>query len=285
MEYFLQILSNTIVLGSLYALLALGFNFLYSANKFFDISYAAYLVVASYSYLALSKMNLPILITFIFAIMVTFLFSFIIERSLYKKLRHKKSSGAVMMIASLGVLTVTQALVAMIFTSNVQTLSSENNVYSIISIAITDVQLVIIIGTLIAYISTYLYLKYSIFGIQLRAVADNEELAMTVQLPVNKVRLIATLTGVAIGGMAAILYSMDTSLDPYTGMSLLLKGVIVAILGGLGGFMYGLVGAFILAIVENLSIWYIGGEWKDAISFSVLILILLFRPNGLFKKI
>jgi branched-chain amino acid transport system permease protein len=77
---------------------------------------------------------------------------------------------------------------------------------------------------------------------------------------------------------------MDTSLDPYIGMSLLLKGVIVAILGGLGNFMYGLIGAFILAILETLSIWYVGGEWKDAIAFFVLIVILLFRPTGILKK-
>lgn len=284
MEYFLQVASNTIVLGSLYALLALGFNFLYSANKFFDLSYASYLILGTYSYLALSKIHLPVIVTLVLSIVITVLFSLIVENFLYRNLRHKKSSGSVMMISSLGILTVIQAVASLIFTSNVQTLSASNTTLMFFGVAITYVQIVMIIFALLAYTLTYLFLRKSSFGIQLRAIADNEELAISSQLPIKKVRLIATCVSVIIGATAAILYAMDTSLDPYVGMNLLLKGIIVAILGGLGNFMYGLIGAFILAILENLSIWYIGGEWKDAIAFLVLIVILLFRPTGLLKK-
>ncbi len=272
------------MLGSLYALLALGFNFLYSANKFFDLSYAAYLIFGAYSYLAFSKIGLPIGFTFVFAILVTILFSYVIERFLYRNLRHRKSSSAVMMISSLGILTVIQALAAIIFTSDIQTLGVSSTAFRFFGIVITDIQIAMIVVVLIAYTLTFIFLRRSTFGIQLRAISDNEELAVTSQLPVHRVRLMATCISVSIGTIAAILYSMDTSLDPFMGMNLLLKGVIVAILGGLGGFMYGLIGAFMLATIENLSIWYIGGEWKDAIAFFVLIVILLFRPMGLFKK-
>jgi branched-chain amino acid transport system permease protein len=68
------------------------------------------------------------------------------------------------------------------------------------------------------------------------------------------------------------------------GMSLLLKGAIVAIISGLGGITYGIVGALVLAILENSAIWYIGGEWKDAVAFLALIIILLWRPTGILKK-
>lgn len=284
MEYLLQIISNTFVLGSLYAILALGFNFIYSANKFFDLSYASYLLIGTYSFLAISKIHFPIIITFIFAVFITVVFSLVVEIFLYRGLRKKKSSGAVMMISSLGILTVVQALIALIFTSNVETLSVSTATFTFFGVAITYVQLAMIIFTLSVYVLGYFFLSKSTFGIQLRAVSDNEELAMSSQLPIKKVRIIATCIGVAVGTTSAILYAMDTSLDPYVGMNLLLKGVIVAILGGLGNFIYGLVGAFILATLENLSIWYVGGEWKDAVAFFVLIMILLFRPSGLLKK-
>lgn len=284
MEYTLQIALTTILLGSVYALLALGFNFLYSANKFFDLSYASYLLVGTYSYFALSKTHLPLLIIFTLSIFITILFSFIIETYLYRNLRKKKSSNAVLMVSSIGILTVVQALAALIFTSNVETLNVSNTTLTIFGVVITYVQIAIIISMLVAYVLTYFFLKNSTFGIQLRAVSDDEELAITSQVPIKKVRLIATGISVIIGTTVAILYAMDTSLDPYIGMNLLLKGVVVAILGGLGNFMYGLIGAFILAILKNLSIWYIGGEWKDAIAFLVLIMILLFRPTGLLKK-
>ena len=91
MEYFFQIASNTLILGSLYALLALGFNFLYSTNKFFDLAYAAYLALGAYAYLAIAKAHLPLSVTFILAILFSLLFAYVIEKFLYQELRKKKS--------------------------------------------------------------------------------------------------------------------------------------------------------------------------------------------------
>ncbi len=284
MEYLLQITLNTVVLTSLYALLALGFNFLYSTNKFFDLAYASYLILGTYSFLTISKAHLPLVITFVLAVLFSVLVAVAVEKYLYSPLRNKKSSGAVMMIASLGILTVMQALVALIFTSDVQTLSASNVTITIYGVIISSVQATIITLAVLTYSVGYFLLKKSSFGVQLRAVSDNEELATTSQLPVKKVRLIATVIGVALGVTASILYGMDASFDPYTGMSLLLKAVTVAIIGGLGSIMYGAIGAVFLAVVETLSVWYIGGEWKDAIAFFVLIIILLFRPTGILKK-
>lgn len=283
MEYFLQIASNTVILGSLYAILALGFNFIYSTNKFFDLSYAAYLIIGAYSFFTLSKISLPLPVTFVLSILFTVLCAYIVEKFLYRELRKKKSSGAVMMIASLGILTVVQAVIVIIFTSNIQTLSASNTTLAFFGITVTYVQVAMVIFAVVAYLLSYILLSKTSFGIQLRAVSDNEELAITSQLPVAKIRIIATLIGVSLGVISAILYGMDTSIDPYMGMQLLLKGTIVAIIGGLGSMMYGAVGAIILAIVENLAIWYIGGEWKDAIAFLILIVILLWRPTGILK--
>ncbi len=284
MEYFLQIAANTVILAALYSLLALGFNFLYSVNKFFDLSYAAYLVLGSYTYFLVSKAHLPTLVTFFISLVVAVLFALVVEKFLYKHLRERKSSGSVMMIASLGTLTVAQATVALIFSSNIQTLSTGGEAIRWFGIAVTPVQLCLILGAAVAYGLTYVLLSRSRIGIQLRAIADNEELAITAGLPLQNVRTLATAAGVLIGVTGAILYGMDTSIDPYMGMQLLLKGTIVAIIGGLGSLMYGVSGAIVLATIENLAIWYIGGEWKDAIAFLLLIVILLWRPTGILKK-
>lgn len=87
-----------------------------------------------------------------------------------------------------------------------------------------------------------------------------------------------------IAGLAGILYGLDTGIEPTMGLSLLLKGVIASIIGGIGNVYGGVLGAFLLGFVENFGIWKISGEWKDAIAFVVLILFLLFRPNGLMRK-
>ena len=284
MDYILQIIASTAVLGALYALLALGFNLLYSTNKFFDLSYAAYLIIGAYAYLALATFGLPLWATFASALFATLLVAYLVETLLYAGLRHKKSSPAVMMIASLGILTVVQGIIALIFTSNIQTLSATNRTLSLGWFTMSDVQLALILCAVLAYIASYIVLKKTHFGIQLRALADSEELATTSGLPVKKIRLITTLLGVAIGATAAILYGMDTSFDPYTGMQLLLKGVVVAIISGLGSITYGAVGALLLAVVESLVIWHLGAEWRDAVAFLILISILLVRPTGILKK-
>ena len=262
MEYFLQIALNTVVLSSTYALLALGFNFLYSTNKFFDLSYASYLILGDYLFLVLSKAHMPFTITVFLTIILTILFGLAIETLLYAKLRVKKSSGSVMMIASLGALTVTQALLAILFTSNVQTFGTEIKVLPLTTLSITFVQATMVVVAVGIYLCVYIILKRTRFGLQLRALSDNEELATTSYLPIKKIRYVALSLGVATGVIASVLCAMDTSFDPYTGMSLLLKGVIVAIIGGLGNMLYGAIGAILLATIETAAVWYIGVNGK-----------------------
>lgn len=308
MDYLLQIILNTVVLGAMYSLLALGFNLLYSHNKFFDLSYAAYMLIGAYSYLFLSKtlsgQGFSSILVFLLAIIVAVLFSLVIEKYLYRKLREKKASGSVMMIASLGVLTVAQAIIAILFSSNIQTLSTGSQSISLtipdtilnsdISTLVTDtdsvhsvyftyLQIYIVVSAIALYMLTYFVIKKSKYGMRLRAVSDNEELALASGVDINKIHIWTTVAASAIGATIVIMYGMDTSIDPYMGMSLLLKGVIVAIIGGLGYMMYGAAAALLLAIIETAAVWYIGGEWKDAVAFLVLILLLLIKPTGIFS--
>ena len=77
---------------------------------------------------------------------------------------------------------------------------------------------------------------------------------------------------------------MDTSIEPLMGLGLLLKGIIAAIVAGLGSITFGILGALLLATSENAAVWYISGEWKDAVAFLILILVLLVRPQGILQK-
>ena len=124
-------------------------------------------------------------------------------------------------------------------------------------------------------------LKYSRWGKAVRAVADDAEVADIVGINSSRVTMLVFLIGGMIAGAAGIAVGFDTGIEPTMGMSLLLKGVIAAIIGGIGN-VYGVVlGAFLLAFVENLGAWQFSGEWKDAIAFAVLIVFLLFRPRGI----
>jgi branched-chain amino acid transport system permease protein len=129
-----------------------------------------------------------------------------------------------------------------------------------------------------------LIFRYTIFGKAVKAIGDDEEVSKIVGINTEKIIGWVFFIGSAIGGLAGILIGFDTGIEPTMGLSLLLKGVIACIIGGIGNVYGGVLGAFLLAFIENFGIWQISGEWKDAIAFIVLILFLLFRPRGILRK-
>jgi branched-subunit amino acid ABC-type transport system permease component len=284
MEYFLQIGVNTLVLASLYAIIALGYNLLYGMNRFFDMTYAGYMVLGAYGYFAINKIGLGIFPTLLLTFISVAALSYLCERFLYTVLRQRQSTAVVMMVTSLGVLTIIQGIIAMVFTSNIQVLGSTSKVFRLGDVVFTDIHIVTITSALLMYIVTWYVLSRTKFGVQLRAVSENEELARASGIQVPQIRLIVTVTASIIGAIAGILYGMDTSIEPLMGLGLLLKGIIAAIIAGLGSISFGIAGAILLATSENAAVWFISGEWKDAVAFLILIIVLLVRPQGILQK-
>jgi branched-chain amino acid transport system permease protein len=128
------------------------------------------------------------------------------------------------------------------------------------------------------------FLKYTTFGKAVKAVSDDEEVAQVVGINTNRVIAWVFFIGSAIAGLAGILVGLDTGIDPAMGLNLLLKATIACIVGGIGSLWGGVVGAFAIGLIENFGIWKIPGVWKDAISFGLLIVFLLFRPHGLARR-
>ena len=282
-----QLIANSIIAGAIYMMVALGFNLIYGTVKFFDIGYGALTTVGGYVvFLLYKKLGLDLSLSIALGILFTGFIGYLVNALVYKKLRDRRASGMVLLVASLGVLTVLQAIVAMIFSSQFQTLSigGSSKVYEILGAIITQVQLVILITGLLIMIVLGLVLKKTMFGKAVSAVADDEEVAKIVGINTNKIIGMVFFIGSMIAGLAGIFVGFDTGIEPTMGMSLLLKGVIASIIGGIGNIYGGVLGAFLLGFVENFGIWKISGEWKDAIAFGLLIIFLLFRPSGILKK-
>jgi branched-chain amino acid transport system permease protein len=192
----------------------------------------------------------------------------------------------VLLVAALGVFTAIQAFIAILFSSQFQTLSSvgSSKTYDIFGGIITETQLIILIAGFVVMGGLALFLNKTIFGKAIKAVSDDEEVSKIVGINTEKIIGVVFFIGSAIAGLAGILVGFDTGIEPTMGMSLLLKGVIASIIGGIGNIYGGVIGAFLLGFVENFGIWQISGEWKDAIAFGLLIIFLVFRPQGIFKK-
>lgn len=282
-----QLIVNSIIAGSIYSLIALGFNLIYGTTRFFNLAHGVLAAVGGYVvFYTTSKLELGIVASTVIGVLFAGFVGYILDKSIFSTLRKRKASSMVLLVASLGIMTALQAIIAMIFTSQFQTLSTghDTKVYDIFGGVITNIQVIILVSAILIMIGLTLLLKYTRFGKAVRATSDEEQVAKIVGIDTNKIIGWIFFIGSAIAGFAGIMVGLDTGIEPIMGLSLLLKGVIASIIGGVGSIYGGVIGAFVLGFVENFGIWKISGEWKDAIAFGVLILFLLCRPQGIIKK-
>lgn len=288
MDIIPQLIINSVIAGSIYALVALGFNLIYGTTRFFNLTHGVVAAVGGYAVFTCFKLwGLPLSVSIILGIITAALVGWLSEVSLFRKLRARKASGTVLLVASLGLFTALQAVIAIIFSSQFQTLStnvSSTRVFHVLGGVITDVQVYILTAAVFIMVLLGVLIKKTRFGKAVRAVSDDEEVARIVGIQSNRIIGWVFVIGSAIAGVAGIAVGFDTGIEPTMGMNLLLKGVVASIIGGIGSVYGGVLGAFLLAFVENFGIWKISGEWKDAIAFALLIVFLLVRPQGIIKK-
>lgn len=282
-----QIIINSLIAGSLYSLIALGFNLIYGTTRFFNLAHGALATVGGYTFFYLAdNLGLGIISSLIIGVVLAGFIGYLSDKLIFQKLRKKKASSTVLLVASLGIMTLIQAFIAMLFSSRFQLLGSgyEFKLYRFMGGTITTPQVVIFCSVIIITVGLVATLKFSRFGKELRAVSDNDEIAKIVGINTDNIISRVFFIGSAIAGFSGILVGLDTGIEPTMGFSLLLKGVIASIIGSVGNVYGGILGAFLLAFIENFAVWKISGEWKDAIAFAVLIVFLFIRPNGLLRK-
>lgn len=282
-----QLIVNSIIAGAIYSMVALGFNLIYGTAKFFDLGYGVLTAVGGYAvFYFLKTLGFDIYVSILIGVLVAGLVGCLIEKIVYKKLRARKASSMVFMLAALGVVTTLQAVLAILFSSQFKvfptTISTQT--YQIFGGVITGVQCIILILSILIMFALVAILRFTKFGKAIKAVSDDLEMSKIVGIDTDNIISKVFFIGSAIAGLAGILVGFDTGIEPTMGFSLLLKGVIASIIGGVGNIYGGVLGAFLLGFIENFGIWKISGEWKDAISFTVLIIFLLFRPQGIFRK-
>lgn len=149
---------------------------------------------------------------------------------------------------------------------------------------ITDIQIMLLVVSGLLLAALWSIVDKTKMGKAIRAVADDPVGASVSGIYPERVILYAFCIGSALAGMAGVLISLETNIEPTMGMNAILKGIIASIIGGIGSIPGAVLGGFFLGIVENLGIWKIQAGWKDTISFAVLIVFLLFKPEGILGK-
>jgi branched-subunit amino acid ABC-type transport system permease component len=287
MGILIQIISLIAISSSLYTLISSGFNVIFYTVKFFHIAHAITLTFSAYfTYLFSIQLKFPIAISIPLAILCATAVGMLSEIALYKPLRKRNASPMILMIASLGLYTVLQNVISMLWGDDTKSVrTGEVKVGNeFLGAYITDIQIITIAVCLALFVGCVFFMKYSRIGRNIRAVASNPELSNVVGIHSDRVILWAFGIGSALAAVAGILIAFDTDMRPTMGFSWLLYGVVAMIIGGVGS-NWGLVGgALLLATAQHLSAYYIGSQWMDAVAYIILILFLIARPLGFSGK-
>ncbi len=207
-------------------------------------------------------------------------------RGLYVFMRRRSRSPLIMLVASLGILLAITAFITIIFHSAPRPLPMAlgNDPWTLAGANIKGFN-VFTIGVAVAGFLGLLYLlKLTTFGRAVRAIGDDEDVSKVVGINTTAIIAVVFFIGAVFAAMAGILSGHDTAVQPRMGLLLLLKGWIASVVGGIGNLYGAIVGGFILGMVEQFGIWDLAGEWKDVISFIMLILFLSFWPQGLLPR-
>jgi len=279
-----QLLLNGIIAGSIYALIAIGFTVIYRTVKFFHFAHGVvYTAGAYFAYTLIISLHLNFALSFFLAIVLAAILGVAIDRLVYYPLRQQKASNLIFLLASFGVVIFIQNLIQLIYGAQILTIRTGpiKEGHHFLGAVITDIQILILAVSIILMIFLWLFIQKTKLGKAMRAVSDDPIAANVVGINPEKIILTSFAIGSALAGVAGILISFETNIEPTMGFSALLKGIIASIIGGIGSIPGAVLGGFFLGLAENLGIWKISAGWKDCIAFAILIIFLLLRPRGI----
>jgi len=296
-----QLLLNGIIAGSIYTLVALGFTVIYRTVKFFHFAHGAIYAIGAYlAYAVFScwplvfgppsheatadlRFATSCAIAIIAGVIGAAIVGVVIDRIVYKPLRKKKAPNLVFLLASFGVFILIQNLLQLIFGAQILSIRTGpvKEGHHVFGAVITNIQILILVVSCLLFAALWLFIQKTKLGKAMRAVADDRLAASVVGINPERIILAAFAIGSALAGVAGILISLETNIEPTMGMNAILKGIIASIIGGIGSIPGAMFGGLFLGLAENLGIWKISAGWKDCIAFVILIVFLLIRPGGI----
>ena len=287
MGYFTAQLISAVKLGSIYALVAIGYSIVYSIMGMINFAHGELLMIATFSLWVLLNAGLPFAWAVVLAIVITALFGILIERIAYRSIRNAGESTQI--ITSLAVSIFLEALCQAIFNSSSKALIIPDffsRTFEVLGTTVSVIDVVTLACTVVLTVAVVLIIHRTAMGKAMRAVADNMEAADLMGIDKNRVITAAFVIGSVLAAVAGILYSGKyTSFSNDMGFMLGVKAFIAAVLGGLGSLTGAVAGGYIMAALEVFFSGYLPrgvGSYQTAFTFLVLILVLLIRPNGLF---
>ncbi|RBP69001.1 branched-chain amino acid transport system permease protein [Alkalibaculum bacchi] len=282
---FIQQLINGLQVGSIYAVIALGYTMVYGIIKLINFAHGEIMMMGAYFAFMLALAGVPVWAVFLISMTLTALLGMAVERIAYKPLRNSPRISA--LITAIAMSYLLQNIALLIFGADPKVMPSiiPNKPINIGGLQVSNITLITFLVSVLFMILLTLFINKTKAGKAMRAVSEDTDAAMLMGINVDRTISITFAIGSALGALGGILYAVAyTQVLPTLGVLPGLKAFVAAVLGGIGIVPGAMLGGFILGFVETLAKAYISSSWSDAIAFSILIVVLSVKPTGILGK-
>jgi len=284
-DILIQILINGILFGAMYGIAAIGLSLIFGTMQIIFIAQGAMIVLAAYGtfwlhhYYALDP-YLSILVVFPGAIILGMVF----YQMFFRKVARAGKFPSLWI--AFGLMALLESLMSAIWTPNPRAVQTDYTAYAIstMGIRISFSRLMAFIMAIIAATGVSLFLKKTLIGKAVRAAAENLESATLVGITPHRVNTVTFGIGIGLAGLAGVATATTYSFDPYFGFVFSLKAMIALAIGGMGSVVGALCGGILLGVLESFGAFFLTGGWADVISYAAFLIVLMFRPEGLFVR-
>jgi len=282
----LQLLCNGIVTGCALGMVALSFSLIYATTRIFHVAHAGIYSLGGYLVWSLATRGVPLPLAVPLGVAACAAAGALIQNQLYRRLERRRATHLVVLIASLGLLAMIQNLLAAIYKPDVLQFSETwgNGVVSVKGIILTRTQLLTVVAGVAVYGLVMAFAHRTTLGRRVRAVASNAFLAEITRLEPSAVYVQVVAIASAIVALPGVLVGLDLGLQPYNGITILLTATIAMIAGGVGSMSGAFVLSIAIAVLQNLSLLVMPGEWSIGVTFFIFVVFMLVRPRGLFAR-
>jgi branched-chain amino acid transport system permease protein len=284
-DLFLQYLANGVVIGSTYVLVAVGLTLIFGILGVVNFAHGEFYMIGGYvGIFVVSVLKLPLAIGVVAVLAASAVVGVAAEAILYKPMKNRDATSSI--ISSFGLAVVLQNAALIVMGPQPQLLRTD---LSSIAVEIGPVflqlpRLLIPIAMVVLISIFYVVMRYTWTGRSLRAMAQHATVARLCGVQVERVAVVTFMVGASLAGVAGMLMSSVFLVYPLVGNMIALKAFTVVILGGMGNVAGAAAAGLLLGVAESMTSGYIANSMRDIIGFIIVILVLLFRPQGLFGK-
>lgn len=286
MSTVIQQLVTGLSIGSIYALLAVGYALIYSIFDFTNFAFGSMMMCCAYaSFFAISYFKLPLVVALVIILLFGMGLSVLTELIAYRPMREKNASRLFLMIAAMGVDLMMTYLCVGVFSTNVRPMSIDflNRSIKIGSVSVGMLDICSALVALVVLLLLWTLLYKTKYGIAIRASSVDTKTAGLMGVNVNVISIIVFALSGVMAAFAGLFFGLKYAVYPTLG-AISTKAFISSVIGGLGSLPGAIVGALLLGVLETLISGFISSAWRDLFSFTLLIVILIFRPYGLMGK-